>query len=774
MPQPTRTAESNEASRVVWAIVVIGAVAAGFAPAQPTGTVVVDVIERAALGGIVVWFAARSRRWTWLLLAGSAVVLAGSLWGLAIAVVAAGSALATGVQPPQRHGPIVGAVIGALSVQVLLRAATVGRFGFTALVTGAVVVSVVVSGYRAARPEAQRRIRITGGALVTLVLIAVAGFAFTVRSSATSMQRGLEFAQRGADSAAAGRQTPAGLALFVARESFSAAQRRQRSPLMKLAAAVPVLAQHARLVTTATDSGRTVTADAFDVVTVAPYRDLRTSKGTFDLQRLESMRTPIAATIASTRATIDRIDAVSSGWLLGSLQQRMTHYRSELTDAIPPAEEALHAIDAAPALLGADRPKRYLVLFANPAESRGLGGFIGAWAELEADNGHVRLRRHGHIDELNDASDWRTRTIPGPPDYLARYAVLQPERYLQNVSASPDFPTVAEVTEGLYRQAMGTRLDGVLYVDPVALAALLELTGPVFPTGTWYRIDAQNAADYLMHDQYLRYPGRTAKRVDLLSNTAEATFEALTDGDLPPIGRITETLSPMVHQGRLLFSANDPATESYLDRVGLTGAFPAARGGDLLSVRISNASTNKADYYLDQTTRYTVRFDPASGATTATARVTFVNHAPRAGEPAYVLGNQDSRAGKVGGRPFGSDTVTVSVYSALRPTALSIDGVRRGLQVQRELGAWVGSQTVTVPAGGRVTLDLDLTGTLSAGNDYRLTVAPQASARPRRTTVVVQPTGPGGDVRSDRAVTRSLDDGRIEHLRVPATVTANR
>ncbi|HET8931396.1 MAG TPA: DUF4012 domain-containing protein [Acidimicrobiales bacterium] len=772
MPQSTSTPESRD-FLIVWTVVVIGACAAGFAPADPTGTAVIDVIERAALAGVVVWFAARSRPWTWCLLAGAAAVLAGSVWGLGIGLVASALTVAA-ILRPARRTPVVGALIGALSVQGLLRTAPIGRFGFTALITGVVTVSVVVSGYRGAGTLVQRRIRVTGGALVGFVLIASAGFAFTVRSSNSAMQHGLEYAQNGADSAAAGRQTPAALQLFVAREFFSKAQHKQHSPLMKLAYAVPVLAQHARLVTTAADSGRAVTADALEVVTVAPYRELRGSNGTFDLDRLETMRGPLAATISSTRQTLDRVDAATSPWLLGSLQRRVGEYRTELTDAVPQAEAALQAIDAAPMLLGADRPKRYLVLFANPAESRGLGGFIGAWAELEAHDGKVRLARHGHIDELNDASDWRTRSVSGPQDYLARYSRLQPERYLQNVSASPDFPTVAKVTGELYRQSMGTRIDGVLYVDPIALGALLELTGPVFPTDSWYRIDSDTAADYLMHDQYLRYSGRIDERVDLLSATAEATFEALTEGDLPTLGSITDALSPMVHQGRLLFSTTDPAVQSYLESVGLTGAFPEPRGDDLLSVRISNASTNKADYYLDQTTRYTVRHDPATGATHATARVTFVNHAPSSGEPAYILGNQDTRAGKVDGRPFGSDTVAVSLYSALRPTALSIDGVTAGIQVQRELGAWVGSQTVTIPPGGTMTIEIELEGSLDAGNDYRLTISPQPSARPRRTTVVVQPTDAAGRVVPDLVATRSFDDDRVEHLRVPATVTANR
>ncbi len=773
VPLSSRTPDAKGAAGVVWVLVVLGVVGAGFAPCRPTGVVVFDVCERAVLGGVFVWFTARSRRWTRFVVAGGALVFAGTLWGAAVALVAL--ALVVGADRlPRRHERLLGALVGLLGGQVLLRAAAIGRFGFTALVTAVVVAVVVVSGYRAAPEMSRRRIRRISGALVAVTLVAVAGFGFTIWRSQAPMNEALAHSQGGMAKAEAGSQYLAALHFLAAESAFERAHELQRSPAGRLAAAVPILSQHARLVTTASRSGGELAENAFRAVAAAPYGDLRADDGTVDLGRLEAMRVRLSATIASTRRTLARIDAASSPWLVGPVRHRIVDYRAELTDSLPKAEQAVRALDVVPSLLGARGPKRYLVLFANPAESRGLGGFIGAWAELEADNGHVRLTRHGHIDDLNDATDWETRTITAPSDYLARYSRLQPQRFIQNVSASPDFPTVARVSTELYRQTMHTRVDGVLYVDPIALGALLELTGPVLPEGSWYRIHAKNAADYLMHDQYLRYPGRTERRIDVLSETAEATFEALTHGELPPIRRVTEVLSPMIRQGRLLFWAADAETDSYFTSMGMTGAFPRPDGHDLLSVRISNASTNKADYFIDQTTRYTVRYDPRTGATRATARVTFVNHAPSSGEPSYVLGNQDTRTGKTDGRPFGSDTLAVSVYSALRPTALAIDGVESGVEVQRELGAWVGSQSITVGPGGRVTVRIDLTGTLRPGDRYHLTVAPQPSARPRHTTVVVEPTDASGEVVPDLVTTRTLDDDEVEHLSVAATVSRTR
>ena len=378
-----------------------------------------------------------------------------------------------------------------------------------------------------------------------------------------------------------------------------------------------------------------------------------------------------------------------------------------------------------------------------------MGGFIGAWGQLDAVNGHLKLVRHGKMAELNDATDWHTRTITGEPQFLARYSDLQPARFIQNISASPDFPTVARVAEQLYPQAGGEKVDGVFYVDPNALAVLLKLTGPVEADGIPQKLTAANAAAFLMNGQYTEFPD-VDDRTDQLSNAAEATFNALTSRELPTIGQITKTLSPMVHQRRLLLSVTDPAEQRYLASIGLTGAFPEPAGNDLLSFRISNASQNKADYYLQQLTQYEVNYEPKSGHTTSTATVTLTNNAPTSGEPAYVLGNQDTRSGKVDGRPYGSDTLQLSFYSGLHPVSMSAGGKPVDIQVQRELGAWVATATLTLDPGERLAIKANFAGDLRAGKDYRLTIVPQATAAVWATGLRFNPLDPAGQVQEKR------------------------
>ena len=711
-------------------MVVAASVAAAFAGAHPTGLPVVDVIYCALLGGLVTWLAACSRRWVWLPLSGAALVLANSAMGHLLGAVALGFAMDAAIRS-RRRDRLVGAVVGGLSVQALLRTTDVGFHGFTALVTGVLVVALAGSAYGTMRRRNRRRFRIALGSVAGFTIFALTGLGVTLYLARHNLEAGITRSQAGLDQARGGDQAAAARSWKQANAAFGAAHSTLGSPITKLSYLIPVASQHAQAITTTAGSGAQISSDAVKAATVAPYRDLRSTDGRINLNLVRSMQQPVAATAVTLRSARHNLDQVDPKWLIPALQTRLNSFRDDLDAAIPEADQASRALDVAPELLGGSGTRRYFVLFGNPSEARGLGGFIGAWAEVDATDGKLTLTRHGKMGELNSATDWRTRTIKGQPEYLRRYGYLQPARFLQNMSASPDFPTVSNVAEQLYPQVGGSKVDGVLYVDPYALAALLQLTGPVTAAGVPIPLTSKNAADYLLHGQYLATPN-PSERSDVLASAAEATFKALTTRKLPTISAISDTMSPLVHQRRLLMTSTNRRADSFLARVGLTGAFPAASGGDLFSVRTSNGSANKADYYLSFISGYGATYDPRTGHTTSTARLYFTNRAPAGGEPDYVLGNQDTRAGDVGGRPFGSNTVRFSVYSPLYPQSMSIDGKPATIQVQRELGYYVASGTVTIPPGGKSQVVLALAGDLKPRSTYRIDV-------PFQPTVNVKP-----------------------------------
>ena len=117
-------------------------------------------------------------------------------------------------------------------------------------------------------------------------------------------------------------------------------------------------------------------------------------------------------------------------------------------------------------MLGGDGPRTYFVAFTTPAEARGLGGFMGTWAELRADDGRLEVDPNGS-DRRADRRRMGAAppVLDGPADYLARYGRFgagvdgEPVAvdFWSNVTMSPDFPSITEVFAQLYPASGGTR-----------------------------------------------------------------------------------------------------------------------------------------------------------------------------------------------------------------------------------------------------------------------------------------------------------------------------
>src|SRR5205807_5695564 len=110
-----------------------------------------------------------------------------------------------------------------------------------------------------------------------------------------------------------------------------------------------------------------------------------------------------------------------------------------------------------------------------------------------------------------------------------------------------------------------------------------------------------NAADELLKGQYATFaPSQQTAVHDYLQDALRIEFHQLTTGSLPGPRSVSEALDPEVKQGRIGFWSFDKADQPALRRMGLAGAFPAARGGDVLAVTTQNAANNKIDAYLQR------------------------------------------------------------------------------------------------------------------------------------------------------------------------------
>ena len=717
--------------QVVWFLAAAAAVGAVFSGAEPTASVVADALVNGVAAVVVVYLSSRARRWSWVVFAGAATLAADS----PIALLAGGSALAVAFAAVvvDRRSRVIGALVGALAVQALFRLPSWERTGAATLVAVVAVLPVLVSGYHNSRPTIRRRL-LAAASVVTVVALGLTALGSLVAlNQRSTLQAGIDQARDGLRAAENGRTGRADSLLAEAELSFGDAADALSAPWLLPSSGVPVVGQNLEALTVAAEQGAALTATARTSLAEADIDSLRFEDGALDLDRVRAVGPPLERSATALETSLGDLEAASSPWLLPPVGDRYDAFTVELADASADADVAMDAVEVGPSLLGGVGDRRYLVLFTTPAEMRGLGGFIGNYAELTAVDGDLELTRSGRITELRPGVGNPPYAIIGPTDYLDRWGRYQPGRFVQDTTFSPDFPSVAKVWEQIYPQARGgAPIDGVIIVDPFALAALMTFTGPITVPGYAVPLTSENAADILLREQYLTFQDDTTGRIDFLDDATRLTFEALTTGERPGPRQVTEVLAPVVHQGRLLVHSVTRDEQDYFERVDLDGALPPV-DGDFLSVTAQNSGHNKIDIFLHRRIRYDVRYNPDTGRVRGEVTITLRNDAPASGLPDYVIGNHDPSHS-----PTGTNLMYLSVYTPWDVVHADVDGEPIPVEHAEELDRFVYGAFAQVPSGGTRTVTFGLDGFADPASEYRLTFAPQPVVNADRLTIDVR------------------------------------
>ncbi len=698
--------------RAVLGIAIVSGLVAATSGAEPTALASSDLILLFGFGAAVPLLAARARRWTWIVLAGVAGIAGPpGLW----AAVALASLVLAVVGSVVRRRIVIGATVAALSLQVLLRLPELGFHGGSALVAAIAVAPAVVSGYLLLPTRRRRtvgRVALGVGIYLGVALLLAGGAGLLAQQS---VRAGLDEARTGLAAVGDGETAEAAASFDAAEASLDTATAWLGGVWMVPARTLPIVGQHIDLLDSSATQAREISASAADVARAADVQQFRYEDGWIDLTRVELAQAPLAAAHDALVEADETLDDLDDGWLLPPARRALDDLRSEVVDARGDAEVATMAAGRLPSLLGAAEPQRYLVLFTQPAESRGLGGFVGAYAELTAVNGSVEVTRSGPITELLRAPGAEARTLTGPPGYLERYGRYQPARYLQDLTLSPDMSAVATAAAELYPQAGGAPVDGVIVVDPAGLAALMALTGPVAVDGLDTPLSSANAEAFLTRDQYLQFPDDETRQ-DFLEEAGRATFEQLVEGSLPSPREMGDVLGPAVAGRRLMMYSFDPADQALLGRLGAGGFAVPAAAHDSFFFTTQNKGNNKIDTFLQRSIRYEVTVDPATGELRGTAEITLRNDAPAEGLPPSVIGNNDQ------GLPFGTNVANLSFYTRQRMVEASVDGAPQAMEFQRELGYAVYSRYLVMAPGQETVVRFTLVGRVPAGSTYTLEV----------------------------------------------------
>lgn len=722
----------REVPIAIWVLSAVSALAGAMAGCHPTGGPLADQIVSGLFAAVVVLVASQAS-WAAVLMALAVLAAVSPTLGFRVAAGIAVLACAT-LEWYRRLEPTLAAVLALVAVQGLLRLGRVGPEGGSALIAAVAVTVLVGSGLRRAPVRLRRPV------VVLLVLSggALAGGAVLATFSAIKANTSLDLARHetlaGLDAAQTGGRDDAAQRFRAASVYFGQADQWVDSWWSWPGRQLPVVGHQVRTLDLIASSGRDATDLAYDGATRIDPNRLRLVDGRIDLEavrRYQPVFDEVARRTGEVRLRLDNKDSV---WLAAPIRSGLSDFTTTVAKAHRSATTAATAAHLAPKILGGKGERHYLVAMVTPAEARASGGFMGNYAVLTARDGALKLGPVGRKEDLNRAGDQATKTITGPPDYVASYGRYDPAHTWENITMSPDFPSVAQAMAELFPQSGGRPVDGVIRIDPIALQSLLAITGPVTLPNLPQPLDDTNAADFLLRQQYAIFDDQ-GKRIDLLGDLAEAAFHRFTSGRGAPPAVVAEKMSPALQTGSVAFWFADPDEQAFVNGLGFADAVPPVDGGDSFGVTTQNAGASKIDVFLSRHVDYKARVDAATGAVTAKVEVVLKNDAPADGLPFYVIGN-------LVGLPSGTNHSLVSLYTPLDLRGATIDGAPLKLVAETELGRNVYRTYIDIGPGGSRTITLDLSGTVDLSHgDYSFDYVPQVLVRPDEVAWSLQVTG---------------------------------
>lgn len=330
------------------------------------------------------------------------------------------------------------------------------------------------------------------------------------------------------------------------------------------------------------------------LATAAESGDLRPRHGRIDLAAVRRYAPQIRAAAQKLDPVAEQMTALTQKGLTFPFRQLVSDLQTRVVGARAAVDAAADAFTVMPEMLGADGPRNYLLLVQNPAEVRAGGGLPGSWAVLHAERGKLTMLGQG------DASGLAEATAPVAPNAdEARLFGPTLGSDARDLTFNPDFPRVAEMAAALAR-SHGIRVQGVFSVDPVALAYVLQGTGPV-PVAPGVQLNALNTAPFLLNYVYQHVPDPTQQN-DLYALAARRIFDALVRGQGNQVRAVRGLVLAALQRRVFAWSAN-PQVAQVIGRNQLSGALPGDTGTTpYVGIYYNDGVAGKMEFYLRQRT----------------------------------------------------------------------------------------------------------------------------------------------------------------------------
>jgi hypothetical protein len=349
----------------------------------------------------------------------------------------------------------------------------------------------------------------------------------------------------------------------------------------------------------------------------------RPDKGQINLPAIQQLTPKVNRAASSIDRASRDLNAIRNGSLVFPFNDLVGDLKDEVERARAASTATATAFDLMPQMLGQDGPRDYLLIIQNPAELRSTGGLPGSLAVLHAEKGKVTMGWQGSAGDVNPFSG---PVVTLPKDTRQQYGPTMATDF-RDINFTPDFPEAAQIAKAMLAQKLKIDVDGVVSVDPLALAGLMRGTGPI-NAGNGIVLTASNVVPVLLNQTYQSIQDPAAQD-SFFENVARKIFDAVTTGQGNQQLAITG-LADATNQHRVQLWSDRDDEESRLAGTAVGGALGERSGRTPeVGMYLNDSTAGKMDYYLQYRTSVSAVDCRKHGAQDLRASVSFTSTMPK-------------------------------------------------------------------------------------------------------------------------------------------------
>ena len=300
-------------------------------------------------------------------------------------------------------------------------------------------------------------------------------------------------------------------------------------PLLPISKVIPLVRTQVRAAQTMASVGEELSTAGIDVARTSdgllhpahPHLPLAQAVG--DLKNVNAAAQHAVGVLDDAARRMSKLDGYR---LLGPLASARDQLESRLGKAQTRGHELANGLTVLLDVVGANGPRRYLVLTQNPDEVRPTGGYIGTYGLIVADGGHVKLTEYGPSGAWSAAHP-KAQIPAAKAPFVFEYATPPQPQTLSNVNTGPEWASAAQLAAKLWAMGGEKPVDGVISMEPQVIAAMVKVYGSVRVPAYGETVTAANVQsriDYYAHGEASR--GKTdVQRKDFIAELAHAVLQ---------------------------------------------------------------------------------------------------------------------------------------------------------------------------------------------------------------------------------------------------------